>query len=997
MSKISELAKQGIYYTPMDEAKPPGQEDGDFVRGVKKAGYQIPQTLGGTAALVGDLTGADGLRDYGMEVYKKNEDKIQAVTKDSDSLTNVLEGNGSAIDWAQNAAGYVGGQALTALATGGAGGFIGSQLAKRGIAMSVARGAESLAAREAAKAAAAKGAKIGAIAGLGTLNLSQEAGSIYPEAVQQAATDGRTLDAGDKARIVGSAIAAAAVDTGMDAFIGHKVLSGGRKAGESMGKAALREVPGMAAKEAATEGVQTGIERYGAGQDLTSADAIRDYVDSMGVGAVGGGLGGGVSVLHARKVPNVGVLSNAANVGIDAQVANLATDPAPLVTLGDGSVTHKADLEAMLTQIDDPDARAAKRAELMGVDEHGQPLVQEAPPPPPPPTSAATPEAEKESLKAWGDQHQPVTLEYAQALVKAPGAKEQDLMVAPHPDGGGFTVVPSNMLTLDTQTRAAALQSKPDGKMMGEPDKAAPAAPEPAPRKPEAKAEPTAPADMTDAQLRTKIDAIKKQAIASGGFTKQFVEPYQVLQDEVRRRAVDNGDPIMNKEGKPFASEFAAKNALRQGLTDSHEITKADDAGGFVLTPKVAATAKVSATVAQVAATVAAPDDMYQQAVDIVNKTKHASISLVQRHLKIGYNRAARLLEQMESKGLVSPMQSNGARTLLTPSATPAAAPQLDLLNAAAHEAATSPTNDLPQPTEGQKDAGNYRKGHISLHGLDISIENPAGSVRSGVDRSGATWENTLKHHYGYIKKTLGADGDHVDAFIGPSPESGKAFVIDQIHPEEGTFDEHKIILGANSLDQARRIYASSYAKGWKGGKNITETSIEGLKAWLTDGDTTKPFAPQSETKSTESATEQPKSVAKPEETATKPAESAPTALDAARQKHARQDEEVRKAAENIAKRKQAKEDQAAATAESAAIPAGNNDAVIPSGNETETPADTGADIPLAFYKKVKVPVEVWIEDEGQFETVEKPAHLALASAREDIASLQALLNCLKG
>jgi S-DNA-T family DNA segregation ATPase FtsK/SpoIIIE len=60
-------------------------------------------------------------------------------------------------------------------------------------------------------------------------------------------------------------------------------------------------------------------------------------------------------------------------------------------------------------------------------------------------------------------------------------------------------------------------------------------------------------------------------------------------------------------------------------------------------------------------------DDLYDQAVAVVLKNRRASISLVQRHLRIGYNRAARLLEQMEQSGVVSAMQSNGNREILVP------------------------------------------------------------------------------------------------------------------------------------------------------------------------------------------------------------------------------------------------------------------------------------------------------------------------------------------
>ena len=60
-------------------------------------------------------------------------------------------------------------------------------------------------------------------------------------------------------------------------------------------------------------------------------------------------------------------------------------------------------------------------------------------------------------------------------------------------------------------------------------------------------------------------------------------------------------------------------------------------------------------------------DPLYDQAVDIVVKSRRASISLVQRNLRIGYNRAARLVEQMEKAGIVTPMQSNGNREVLAP------------------------------------------------------------------------------------------------------------------------------------------------------------------------------------------------------------------------------------------------------------------------------------------------------------------------------------------
>lgn len=164
-------------------------------------------------------------------------------------------------------------------------------------------------------------------------------------------------------------------------------------------------------------------------------------------------------------------------------------------------------------------------------------------------------------------------------------------------------------------------------------------------------------------------------------------------------------------------------------------------------------------------------------------------------------------------------------------------APHIDTL---AHAAATSPLSERPEPTEAQKVAGNYAKGHLDVHGLDVSIENPAGSIRKGAD-----WEQVMHDHYGYIRGTVGRDKDHIDAFIGPNPASTRAFVVDQVDPKTGKFDEHKVILGANSIKEAREIYSRNYSADWKGLGAIRPTTIDGLKTWFKEGDTTKPFADQ--------------------------------------------------------------------------------------------------------------------------------------------------------
>ena len=150
-------------------------------------------------------------------------------------------------------------------------------------------------------------------------------------------------------------------------------------------------------------------------------------------------------------------------------------------------------------------------------------------------------------------------------------------------------------------------------------------------------------------------------------------------------------------------------------------------------------------------------------------------------------------------------------------------------------------------PTEAQKRKGNYRMGHVFIQGLDVSIESPKGSTRRGVTKDGVKWETKMKNSYGYIRNAARseADGDHVDVFIGTHPDSEVVFVIDQIEPSTGKFDEHKCMVGFLNEKDARDAYAANYQKGWKGFDAITSLTMDQFKKWIIDGDTGKRLAGQ--------------------------------------------------------------------------------------------------------------------------------------------------------
>ena len=140
-------------------------------------------------------------------------------------------------------------------------------------------------------------------------------------------------------------------------------------------------------------------------------------------------------------------------------------------------------------------------------------------------------------------------------------------------------------------------------------------------------------------------------------------------------------------------------------------------------------------------------------------------------------------------------------------------------------------------PTEAQKKAGTYRKGKVLIQGLRIVIENPKGSIRSGIAKDGKRWEIKMPHHYGYIKNTVSeADGDHIDIFLGTHPENDIIHIVNQVKPN-GDFDEHKVMLGWDSPEQARQAYMAAYAKNWNGFGGIATLSMDEFKHWLEQGD----------------------------------------------------------------------------------------------------------------------------------------------------------------
>ena len=151
------------------------------------------------------------------------------------------------------------------------------------------------------------------------------------------------------------------------------------------------------------------------------------------------------------------------------------------------------------------------------------------------------------------------------------------------------------------------------------------------------------------------------------------------------------------------------------------------------------------------------------------------------------------------------------------------------------------------EPTEAQKKAGNYKKGHLTFGGYDFTVETPKGVTRSGKDEQGKPWSVTMHDTYGYILGKIGVDGDHIDMFINDAADldtfDGNVCVVDQVNPETGEFDEHKVMYGYPDEAAATKAYLSNYSKGWKGLGKVTSVPKATFDKWLESSDRkTKPF-----------------------------------------------------------------------------------------------------------------------------------------------------------
>jgi hypothetical protein len=124
----------------------------------------------------------------------------------------------------------------------------------------------------------------------------------------------------------------------------------------------------------------------------------------------------------------------------------------------------------------------------------------------------------------------------------------------------------------------------------------------------------------------------------------------------------------------------------------------------------------------------------------------------------------------------------------------------------------------------------------VSFQGIPIVMEHEKGSMRTGTNAQGEPWSRKMECGYGYIPATASAgDQEEVDVYLGEDSDAPNAYVVEQLD-EDGNFDEHKLCLGFNSLNQARQMYLAHYPEGWEDHvADIWEVPIAELKTAVAD------------------------------------------------------------------------------------------------------------------------------------------------------------------
>jgi hypothetical protein len=752
---------------------------GEAVKGFKRGVDSTQQGLYGLAALAGDVTGLKMVEDFGREGVARN----QREAAENPAAVRQVQDVGGVRDAALWAAGGLG-ELVPFVASSALGAGVGG-VALKGVTT-------------AAKAATA---------GAGLTSIAQETGSITADQIG----DGKgEIDA---AKAAGYGIAAGALDLIPEARIIRKLTKA-----DAPNIGVTRDLVTQAGLEAATEGGQTALERMGAGKEAFDEEGRSEMLNAAALGALGGGvIGGAGRALQGAFAPPAEVPPAPAAEQPPAPLALPAPGTIPIPGAEGEFRTPEqvqAELDAVRNWTEVTQARAAEEARLAALQPQPQPEQPEQPQPvlagllPAPGDSSRDRQIPGDAgIDPFTQSHvQQNAADNASAVASARAKEEQRLarFAAQGPISAAAATAMGNGLagTQDALRRGGIEEASATGDSSF-------ALPEPRDEKEKATqqkldfhlaASPAMSLEFAQAAAR----AAKGQVVVphpKGGFT---VAPAKML------------SPLQREAVYPFQKQADAAPAATAPQMPLKDVAAA----------KRVAEERTRATGREFEA--------------VPHPTKRDAFTVAEKKSEL-VQESPVSTDSGQAQNLNTSAQP--AQETASSYASAAPSPAAMEINELAREAATSLDNDRAQPTAAQAVAGNYKKVKVPprlVHGLPITIENPDGSVR--IDKEG-NWASAQKGHYGYIRRTKGKDGDQVDVNIGPQPEAETVFVVNQLDPATGKFDEHKVMVGYATRDEAEAAYRANFPADWQGFGGIEQTDPAGLKSWLSEGDANVPFS----------------------------------------------------------------------------------------------------------------------------------------------------------
>ncbi len=835
-----------------DRFEPGYEEPGDFGRGLKTAFQQLPQLAYGLAALgaatlesaVGEGGMATAAKQWAVKGFESWGEKIQQSAKETDDLDVAWEGAkngdyGGLVDWLQHGLGYTVGQGVQMLGTGGIG-YAAGRLALRGVAEKVAGGmvakeAAEMAATEAGKtmaqdilrrsAVANVAGRLGQWGAVGASAYGMEGGEIGGELAAQSVHEGRELSGAELAKAFAATTLAGSLEFAADA-LALKTLTG-----TSFGFKGTPGVKGKAARalaaagwnmpaEGATEYLQTGLEEYGKGKETAmlpfeqSAQSQRHAFNAAALGALGGAVhgvvGGAVSspeqaAARVLKAPSI-------DSAIDTAIREASFDGAP-GGLVQGAIDFGPAQEAAMAGF-----QSEVGEEMPGGVAPGAVDFRSA-------EDAAAREAGYEQMEMQRQQNA------AAAATRAAEANQQftaEEMLAGEEARAERDAEIGGLINVAMQQKATPLTKVEGAGTMS--------------------------VAMQRARLPGESQKAYRARIASLDQGATDVQDTSTAQSSLVPSGTGVGEPS-SQAGSAIES-VAAPTAAVSGQADPNENsgggTQGTDQYGdaAVLEPDRGPTTPVVAGLPTPKQRLFVERggerfevDSLEEASQKWNSYRDTAIQQGGRPDTAGGG--ARIVDQNGTEvariswnGKVWPPgeYKEGQRPLVGKTFAEEQAERAKTIDAEAHQAAPSPQNALPEPSEAQKEAGNYRKGHVRISGADVSIENPAGSKRN------PDWPD-LQDHYGYQRGTIGFDKDHLDVFVKPgTPENwaGTVYVVNQTKAN-GHFDEHKAVFGAASAKEGEEIYRRNYEKGWDRFSSIVPMPFGSYMRWAVDKSKTGP------------------------------------------------------------------------------------------------------------------------------------------------------------